>query len=51
MRQWMTSSTQEMDMSLGKLREIVKDRALAYCSLWGHKESGITKELNNNNGT
>ena len=26
MRCWMISSTQSMDMSLGKLREIVKDR-------------------------
>ena len=38
-------------MNLSKLQEIVKDRgtySLACCSLWGHKESGTTLQLNNN---
>ena len=35
-----------MDMSLSKLREMVKDRAC--CRPWGHKESDMTKQLNNN---
>ena len=35
-----------MDMSLGKLREMVKDREA--CSLWGRKESDATERLNNN---
>ena len=35
-----------MDMSLSKLREMVKDRAC--CRPWGHKESDMTEQLNNN---
>ena len=39
-----------MDMSLSKLREIVKDRgSLVCCSPWGHKESDTTEQLNSNN--
>ena len=34
---------------LGKLREMVKDRSLACCTLWGCKESDMTEQLNNNN--
>ena len=41
--------TDSMDMSLSKLRETVKDRgSLVCCNPWGHKESDITKQLNNN---
>ena len=36
-----------MDLSLSKVQEIVKDRSC--CSPWGHKESGVTEQLNNNN--
>ena len=37
-----------MDMGLSKPQEIVKDRSLACCSPWGHKESDMTEWLNNN---
>jgi len=38
-----------MDMSLSKLREIVKDREAwrACCSQWGCKELDTTEQLNN----
>ena len=32
-----------MDMSLSKLREILKERSLVCCSPWGDKESDMTK--------
>ena len=36
-----------MDMSLGKLRELVMDReALVCCNTWGCKESDMTQRLN-----
>ena len=34
-----------MDLSLGKLRELVMDRGLACCNSWGRKESGTTERL------
>ena len=37
-----------MDMSLSKLREILKERSLVCCSPWGDKESDMTEWLNNN---
>ena len=40
----MDGITDLMDMSLSKLREIVKD---SLYSPWGRKESDTTKQLNN----
>ena len=37
-----------MDMDLGKLQEMVKDREAWGCSPWGHKEWDMTWWLNNN---
>ena len=46
---WLDGITESMDMSLSKLQEIVKDRKPGMCSPWGHKESDMTEQLNNNN--
>ena len=40
--------TDLMNMSLSKLRELVKQRSLVCCSPWGCKESDMTLRLNNN---
>ena len=41
--------TNSMDMNLGELQEMVKDRGgLVCCSPWGDKESDTTWPLNNN---
>ena len=44
---WLDGITDAMDMNLGKLREMVKDRE--DCSPWGRKELDTTGWLNNNN--
>ena len=38
-----------MDMNLGKLWEIVKDREAWHATVHGVSESDMNKELNNNN--
>ena len=49
---WLDGITDSMDMSLNKLREMVKDReAWHCCSPWGHKKLDVTDLLNSNNNT
>ena len=44
---WLDGITDAMDMNLGKLQKMVKDRGLV-CSPWGCKESDTTGRLSNN---
>ena len=46
---WLDGITDSADMSLSKLREVVKDREA--CSSRGHKELDVTEQLNSNNKT
>ena len=39
-----------MDVSLCELQEMVRDRQVWHCSLWGCKELDTTEQLNNNKG-
>ena len=44
---WFDGITDSMDMSLGKLRELVVDReAWSVGVSWGHEELGKTERLN-----
>ena len=54
---WLGGITDSMDMNLGKLWEMVKDReawrgegqrSLACCSPWGYKELDMTERMNSN---
>ena len=41
---WLDGITNSVDMSLNKLREMVKDKGgLAYCSAWGSKDLDMTE--------
>ena len=43
---WLNGITNSMDVSLGRLRELVVDGGLACCGSWGCKESDTTEQLN-----
>ena len=49
---WLDGITDSVDMSLSKLQKIVNDweaTGKPCCSPWGHKESDIAQQQNNNN--
>ena len=47
---WLDGITKAMDMNLGKLWEMVRDReSWLCCSPWGRKELNTTGQLNNHN--
>ena len=46
---WLHSITNSIDMNLGKLQKIVKDREAWYAAVHGLAESDMTLQLNNNN--
>ena len=43
---WLNGITDSMDVSLSKLRELVRQGGLACCGTWGHKELDWATELN-----
>ena len=44
---WVDGITDSMDMNVGKLQEMVRDRSLACSSSRGHEEADMTWRLNN----
>ena len=45
---WLNGITDAMDMNLGKLQEVVRDRDIWYAAVQGSTESDTTGRLDNN---
>ena len=46
---WLDGITDAMDMSLGKLWEMVRGREAWHAGPWGHEELNMTGRVNNSN--